>query len=395
MARRRAQASRAAGAITTSTIEEGMDNVLAVQSLGGNRKEKERFGDDSDESFKRYRGFVWVGVSVGQIVEIGYYMIVMGCILYASTQIVDGVMSPGDYGALLFYLKWIRGPARAMGLAWVEFQYHVAGLRRVFAMMDMAGEEDLGNKTLPRIERGVVLRDVGFVYPDGRRALSGINLDASIGQIVAIAGPTGAGKTTLASLVPRYRIATEGEVLIDGVNANDATLASLRGQVTYVFQETQLFSDSILDNIRFGKPDADQDEVERVARIAGAHHFIAALPDGYQTMLGTTNSKLSVGQKQRIAIARGMLRDSRILILDEPTSALDPQTEEYLVRSLREAARERLVIVIAHRLSTIAGADKIVFLEDGHILETGSHEQLMAVESGHYRRFVELQTVAA
>ena len=395
MARRRAQASRAAGAITTSTIEEGMDNVLAVQSLGGNRKEKERFGDDSDESFKRYRGFVWVGVSVGQIVEIGYYMIVMGCILYASTQIVDGVMSPGDYGALLFYLKWIRGPARAMGLAWVEFQYHVAGLRRVFAMMDMAGEEDLGNKTLPRIERGVVLRDVGFVYPDGRRALSGINLDASIGQIVAIAGPTGAGKTTLASLVPRYRIATEGEVLIDGVNANDATLASLRGQVTYVFQETQLFSDSILDNIRFGKPDADQDEVERVARIAGAHDFIAALPDGYQTMLGTTNSKLSVGQKQRIAIARGMLRDSRILILDEPTSALDPQTEEYLVRSLREAARERLVIVIAHRLSTIAGADKIVFLEDGHILETGSHEQLMAVESGHYRRFVELQTVAA
>ena len=395
MARRRAQASRAAGAITTSTIEEGMDNVLAVQSLGGNRKEKERFGDDSGESFKRYRGFVWVGVSVGQIVEIGYYMIVMGCILYASTQIIDGVMSPGDYGALLFYLKWIRGPARAMGLCWVEFQYHVAGLRRVFALMDMAGEEDLGRKTLRRIERGVVLRDAGFVYPDGRRALSGINLTADIGQIVAIAGPTGAGKTTLAGLIPRYRIATEGEVLIDGVNANDATLDSLRGQVTYVFQETQLFSDSILDNIRFGKPDADQDEVERVARIVGAHDFIAALPDGYRTVLGTTNSKLSVGQKQRIAIARGLLRDSRILILDEPTSALDPETEEYLVRSLQEAARDRLVIIIAHRLSTIACADKIVFLEDGKLLESGSHEELMALPDGHYRRFVELQTVAA
>ncbi len=395
MARRRAQASRAAGAIATSTIEEGMDNVLVVQSLGGNRKEKERFGDDSGESFKRYRGFVWIGVSVGQIVEIGYFMIVMGCILYATTQIVDGGMSPGDYGALLFYLKWIRGPARAMGLAWVELQYHASGLRRVFALMDMAAEEDLGSRKLPRIERGVALRNVGFVYPDGRRALAGINLTAAVGQIVAIAGPTGAGKTTLAGLIPRYRVATEGEVLIDGVNANDATLGSLRSQVTYVFQETQLFSESILDNIRFGKPVASPGEVERVARIAGAHDFIAALPDGYQTVLGSNSSKLSVGQKQRIAIARGLLRDSRILILDEPTSALDPETEEYLVRSLREAARDRLVIVIAHRLSTIAGADKIVFLEDGQLREIGSHAELMAQAGGHCRHFVELQTGAA
>ena len=236
---------------------------------------------------------------------------------------------------------------------------------------------------------------MGFVYPDGRRALSGINLDASVGQILAIAGPTGAGKTTLASLIPRYRIAAEGEVLIDGVNANEATLDSLRGQVTYVFQETQLFSDSIADNIRFGKPDASTEEVERVARIAGAHDFIAALPEGYDTRLGTSMSKLSVGQKQRLAIARGLLRDSRILILDEPTSALDPETEEYLVRSLQEAARDRLVIIIAHRLSTIACADKVVFLEDGRLRESGSHEELMALPDGHYRRFVELQTVAA
>ena len=395
MARRRSQASRAAGAITTSTIEEGMDNVLAVQSLGGNRKEQERFGEDSGESFKRYRGFVWVGISVGQIVEIGYYMIVMAVMLYASTQIIDGVMSPGDYGALAFFLKWTRGPARAMGLAWVELQYHAAGLRRVFSLMDMEGEADLGSSELPRIEEGIELQNVGFVYPDGRRALTDVSLSANVGEILAIAGPTGAGKTTLASLVPRYRVANEGEVLVDGVNVNEATLDSLRGQVTYVFQETQLFSDSILDNIRFGKPDASQEEVERVAQIAGAHEFISALPEGYQTVLGTTNSKLSVGQKQRIAIARGLLRDSRILILDEPTSALDPETEEYLVQSLREAARNRLVIVIAHRLSTIAGADKIVFLEDGEVREIGSHGELMALPDGHYRRFVELQTVVA
>ena len=281
-----------------------------------------------------------------------------------------------------------------MGLMWVELQYHAAGLRRVFALMDMPGEEDLGRQVLPRIDQGVEFRGVGLVYPDGRRALSGVSLTANVGQILAIAGPTGAGKTSLASLIPRYRVATEGEVLVDGVNVNDATLPSLRRQVAYVFQETQLFSDSILDNIRFGKPDASKEEVKRVARIAGAHDFISALPQGYDTRLGTSMSKLSVGQKQRIAIARGMIRDSRILILDEPTSALDPETEEYLVQSLKEAARDHLVIVIAHRLSTIAGADKIVFLEDGEVRETGSHEELLALPDGHYRRFVELQTVA-
>ena len=205
----------------------------------------------------------------------------------------------------------------------------------------MPAEEDLGSRTLPPIERDVRFRDVGLVYPDGRRALSGVNLDAEVGQILAIAGPTGAGKTSLASLIPRYRVATEGEVLVDGVDVTESTLDSLRGQVTYVFQETQLFSDSIADNIRFGKPEASDAEVEQVARTAGAHDFIAALPQGYDTKLGTTMSKLSVGQKQRIAIARGLLRDSRILILDEPTSALDPETEEYLVRSLKEAARDR------------------------------------------------------
>ena len=171
-------------------------------------------------------------------------------------------------------------------------------------------------------------------------------------------------------------------------------MASLRDQVTYVFQETQLFSDSIIENIRFGKPDASEAEVERVARIAGVHEFISSLPNGYETRLGTSMSKLSVGQKQRIAIARGLLRDSRILVLDEPTSALDPETEEYLVQSLKEAARDRLVIVIAHRLSTIAGADKIVFLEEGEVLETGSHQELSILEGGRYRRFVELQTQA-
>ena len=392
--RRRHQASRAAGTVVTGTIEEGMDNVLAVQSLGGNKKEKARFGADSEESFKRYRGTVLIGVIVANLGGLISSVVYVTVIVYITTQVIDAKMSPGDYGALLYYFLWMRGLAMVLAGFWIYLQSHVAGMRRVFALMDLPQEVDMGADTLPLIAEGVSFQNVGLVYPDGRRALGNIDLEARIGQIVAFVGPTGAGKTSLAYLIPRFHVATEGTVLIDGHDVRDLTMESLREQVTYVFQETQLFSDSILDNIRYGKPDADQQEVERVARIAGVHDFIASLPEGYHTKLGTTSAKLSVGQQQRISIARGLLRDSRILILDEPTSALDPETEQYLVQALHEAAKDRLVIIIAHRLSTIAHADQIVFLEDGQVLEQGSGEELMALERGHYRNFVELQTAS-
>ena len=394
--RRRGQAARAAGALTTSTIEEGMDNVLAVQSLGGNAEEKGRFDKDSSESFKRFRGvaLLWmiipqVGDTINAIAQTAFFVFLIGLI-------IDGALTAGDFGAMFVFWGFLRGPAMALGIFWIRFQDNVAGMRRVFAMMDLPAEADLGRTTLPPVADGVAMRGAGLVYPDGRRALDNVDLDARIGEIIAFVGPTGAGKTSLAYLIPRYRTASEGAVYVDGHDVNDLTLESLRSQVTYVFQETQLFSDSIGDNIRYGKPDAAQEEVERVARTAGIHDFIATLPDGYDTKLGgAAASKLSVGQKQRISIARGLLRDSRILILDEPTSALDPETERYLVQSLHEAAKDRLVIIIAHRLSTIAQANKIVFLDDGRVMEQGSHRELMAKADGHYRRFVELQTSAA
>jgi ABC-type multidrug transport system fused ATPase/permease subunit len=395
LVRRRAQSARAAGAVTTSTIEEGMDNVLAVQSLGGNKQEKARFDKDSGESFKRYRAvtLIWIivlnmGGFLAKAIEILF-------IVFVVTKVIDGTMTPGDLAALTVYLGYLRGPAMSLGILWLRLQDNVAGMRRVFAMLDIPAEDDLGSTELPSIGQGVTMQGAGLVYPDGRRALSDVNLEARVGEIVAFVGPTGAGKTSLAYLIPRFHQATEGEVRIDGHNINDVTLESLRSQITYVFQETQLFSDSILDNIRYGKPEADLDEVERVAKIAGIHDFIASLPDGYQTELGTAStSKLSVGQKQRISIARGLLRDSKILVLDEPTSALDPETEKYLVRALHEAAKDRLVIIIAHRLSTIAQADKIIFLEDGEIIEQGSHRELMARSNSHYRAFVTLQTTS-
>ena len=394
--RRRGQAARAAGALTTGTIEEGMDNVLAVQSLGGNEEEKGRFGRDSAESFRRQRrvNLMWmiipqVGDTINSVVQTFFFV-------FLVHLIIDGELSPGDFGAVFVFWGYMRGPASALAVLWIRFQDNVAGMRRVFAMMDLPAEADLGTTRLDHgIQQGVSMRGVGLVYPDGRRALEGIDLDANVGEIVAFVGPTGAGKTSLAYLIPRYHLATEGEVLVDGVPVNDVTLESLRSQITYVFQETQLFSDSIGDNIRYGKPDATDEEVERVARIAGIHDFIAQLPDGYDTKLGSASaSKLSVGQKQRISIARGLLRDARVLVLDEPTSALDPETEQYLVRSLHEAAKDRLVVIIAHRLSTIAHADKIVFLDGGRVMEQGSHAELMTRDGGHYRRFVELQTAA-
>ena len=392
--RRRGQAARAAGAITTATIEEGMDNVLAVQSLGGNVKEKKRFGDDSSESFFRHRMVSVLWILLGQLSSVFGHIVFVWFSFYIISQIIAGTLTVGDYAAIFTYYGYMIGPAMALGWLWIRFQDNVAAMRRVFALMDQEPEVYLGSAELAEVTQGIKFNSVGLVYPDGRRALRNLSFDASIGEIVAFVGPTGAGKTSLAYLVPRYHLVSEGEVLIDGVNVNEFDVSSLRDQITYVFQETQLFSYSIRDNIRFGNPEATQDEVDHVAHVAGIHDFIMSLPEQYDTRLGNTNAKISVGQKQRISIARGLLRPAKILILDEPTSALDPETEQYLVSSLHEAAKDRLVIIIAHRLSTIAHADKIIYLDEGEILEQGTHDELVVREGGAYRRFVELQTTA-
>ena len=391
VARRRSQASRAAGSNTTSNIEEGMSNVLAVQSLGGNKREGGRFRQASAESFKRFRTESIVILLYNQL----YYLsLMLGQVVFfivMAGSVIDGTFTAGDYFVVSAYFFQIYATVGAWGHMYTEWQRNIAGMRRVFFLMDLPVEKTYAGVEIPKISDGIVMANVGLTYPDGRRALRGVNMETHIGEIVAFVGPTGAGKTSLAYLVPAFLQPTEGKVSIDGIDLKDVSVDRLREQVSYVFQETQLFSDSILDNIRYGKKGASTAEVEQVARIAGAHDFIVALPDGYETDLGTVTSKLSVGQKQRIAIARGLLRDARILILDEPTSALDPETEAYLVDALHEAAKDKLVIIIAHRLSTIANADRIYFLQEGEIREAGSHEELMAMPDGNYRDYVRLQ----
>ena len=392
MLRRRAQAMLASQSAFTSNIEEGMDNMLAVQGLGARKTEHERFRQDSAESFKRIRYSGLAEGVVATLLEVASKFLEWGFTIFVVSWVVFGDLSAGDYVVVIGYFAAMREPAQGLAKIWIDIQTDAARARRVFAMLDLPPETETGGLALAPIEQGVSFRRAGFVYPDGRRALEDVTFDAHMGQIVAVVGPTGAGKTTLAYLIPRYHAASEGHVLIDGRDVDDVTTDSLRGQISYVFQETQTTVESIIENIRLGKPEATTEEVERAARTAGVHDFIVSLPDGYDTMLGTSSSKLSVGQKQRIGIARGLLKDSRILILDEPTSALDPETEEHLVNALYEAARDRIVIVIAHRLSTVAVADHVVFLDQGRIVEQGTHAELMAFEDGNYRRFVDLQT---
>lgn len=394
--RKRSDQSRGTGATTASTIEEGVTNILAVQSLGGADRERKRFDRDSWTSFGAFRGLVRAVIGIVVSGLLGTMVLIYFAFVYVTDRVIEGALSPGDFAVLMAYFGQISGAGWALGSLWINVQGQAAGLNRVFELMDQPSERDLPNaEPLPRIEHGIRIEGVEFRYPDGTVALEEVDLEAPVGKLTALVGPAGAGKTTLAYLIPRFLEPTRGRVLADDADLRAVTHESLRAQTAFVFQETVLFDASVAENIRTGKLDASDAEVQHAAELAGAHEFIQSLPEGYQTRLGRGGGKLSVGQKQRLSIARALVRDARVLILDEPTSALDPETERGLVRALSEASRERVVIVIAHRLSTIRAADQIAFVEAGRIIELGSHAELIARPGGAYRRFVDLQTRGA
>ena len=391
--RRVNQRSRASGTATTNAIEESISNIQAVQSLGGMAHEKDRIEDKSRESFRRYRHvrMVQIGVMiVNNILSIGLAVFVA---IYISDQIIDGTMSVGDFFVLFGLTRAIGGSALSLGTFWIRIQDHVAAVRRVFFFVDIDTEESQEvMPALAQVNRGVQFEHVDFSYPNGQRALHNIDVELNVGELIAVVGPTGAGKTSLAYLIPSFYQPTGGRVLIDGQDIASFSRESVRAQVTYVIQEHMLLSESIRSNLNLANPHASEEEMMVACRTAGAMEFIQTLPRGLDTVLGQSGDTLSVGQKQRLCIARGLIRDPKILILDEPTAALDPQTEIALVRALLQISRERLVIVIAHRLSTIRQADRIIFLEEGEIRDIGNHETLMSDPNGRYRRFVELQS---
>lgn len=396
MLRRRHLGARQAGAGATGSLEEGLHNMLAVQSLGAEDQEKDRFDEDSWSSFSEYRGVMAIGMGIFLLGAVPGVLI-LGFTLYSAIElVVHDRISAGDFGLLITYYIALVAASISLGGLWIRVQENAAGLHRVFFVMDLPSEEDPPDAVpCPPLVESARLEDVHYDYPDGTSALRGVDLELRVGKVTALVGPAGAGKSTLAYLFPRFVAPTQGRVTFDGADTAPMSLASLREQIAFVFQETQLFDDTVEANIRLGKPDATEAEIRRAAQTAGADEFIRALPKRYLTPLGRGGGRLSVGQRQRVAIARGLVRDSRLLILDEPTSALDPETEQNLVNSLREASRTRAVLVVAHRLSTIRKADEICFVQDGVIAERGSHAELMARPDGAYRRFVDLQSVNA
>lgn len=390
--RRTNQNKRAAGSATTNAMEESMSSIGAVQSLGAGEQETERFAARSRESFLRERYSIAVIIVAGAVAGAVGGIAAIYVTIIVSDRIIDGLMSVGDFAVLVGVYYQIAIPAGYFGAIWIKLQETVAAARRVFFFADYESEEiRVGGRRLPAVREGVRLEGVGFAYPNGHQALDGVNLDLRVGELIALVGPTGAGKTTLAYMIPALLRPTSGRVLVDGVNARDIDLDDLRHQVTYVFQEHLLLPESIRENLLLANPQASEERMSAALDTAGCMDFINDLPDGVDTVLGRSGDTLSVGQQQRLSIARGLVRDSRILILDEPTAALDPQTENQLVASLHAAAQHRLVVVIAHRLSTIRNADRIVFLEAGRIRDIGSHDELMADPESAYREFVELQ----
>jgi subfamily B ATP-binding cassette protein MsbA len=317
-----------------------------------------------------------------------------GALVYGSRQIASGRLTPGQFALFIGTLFLMYGPAKKLSRVNANLQQAVAASERIFDMLDTHTEvgEAPDARPLPAFHSQIEFRGVGFGYDDGlSRILHEVTFTVRAGQMVAIVGRSGAGKTTLVNLLPRFYDVSAGEILIDGVDIRDVTLASLRGQVGIVTQDTVLFDDSIASNIAYGSPDTTRERIEAAARAANAHEFIIALPDGYDTMIGERGQRLSGGQRQRLAIARALLKNAPILVLDEATSALDTESEILVQDALANLMLNRTSFVIAHRLSTIRRADAIFVLEHGTVVEKGRHEELLARPDGVYASLYQLQ----
>jgi ATP-binding cassette subfamily B multidrug efflux pump len=297
-----------------------------------------------------------------------------------------GVISLGTIFAFIQYVQRFNQPIQQIALLWTNIQSAVAGGERIFGLLDLEPElvDQQHAVELPPIVGRVVFDDVHAEYLPGRPVLKGVTFTAEPGQMVAIVGPTGAGKTTIVNLIPRFYDISGGRMTIDGHDVRGVTAPSLRRQIAVVLQDPFLFADTVMNNIRYGRLEATDEEVRAIAQLVSAHDFIERLPSGYQTLLGERGSGLSQGQRQLIAIARAALADPRILILDEATSSVDTRTERLIQRAFDYLLAGRTSFVIAHRLSTIRNADLVLMVQDGQITERGTHDQLLALRGAYY-----------
>ncbi len=374
---------------------ETFGGIRVVRTFSRSRSESGRFVREGD-FLVRQQLFTWWWT---RIIETIWDVIVplasTGLLLYGGYQILAGELTLGDLMMFLVYLTMLLDPLATIAASAVTFQNNLAGLDRVLDVLETDAELPQRERVIrlgrDQVAGAVSFRDVSFAYPGSdEEVLRGVSLDIAPGETVALVGRSGAGKTTLTNLVARFYDPSSGSLYLDGLDLRDIELASYRRLLGIVEQDVFLFDGTIRENIAYARRRAGMEEVVMAAEAAAADEFIRQLPHGYDTMIGERGVKLSGGQRQRLAIARAILADPRILILDEATSNLDSESEQLIQRSLAELLQDRTAIVIAHRLSTIVGADKIIVLEGGRVVEVGNHEDLLG-RGGRYRDLVHLQ----
>jgi subfamily B ATP-binding cassette protein MsbA len=394
--RRISKEAQDALAHVSAIAEEALAGVRIVKSFAREPYEVARYGDGVEQLFGIAIRRARVRAIIGPIIGLLAFSSIALVLWFGSREVIAGRLTPGQLVSFLFYTMMIASPIAAFTGLYSQLQQALGASERVFDLLDTPPEmQDAADALpLPPIRGAVRFEGVSFDYADNdasREVLQEINLAARPGQVVALVGPSGAGKTTLVNLIPRFYDPTAGRVLIDDCDIRQVQIRSLREQIGIVPQETALFSGSVRENIAYGKLDASPAEIEAAARAANAHDFITELPQGYETLVGERGVKLSGGQRQRVAIARALLKNPRILILDEATSSLDSESEQAVQEALERLMADRTTFVIAHRLSTITRADWIAVLDRGRVVEQGAHADLLAREGGLYRRMVALQ----
>ncbi len=377
----------------TAVLEEMLYGIRIIKAFNLTKVGSKRFEKENHANFETGLKTVQVQATMTPTLEL---LLVIGfsiVLWFGGKEVINGNLSPGELVAFFGYVALLSTPVTSISRIVGSLEQAFAAGDRVFELLDVQPSiRDLpGAPEIGDITGQVSFRNVSFYYPgENKLVLDQVNLEVSPGEVVAVVGPSGAGKTTLVNLIPRFYDSTEGQVLVDGIDVRTVTQESLREKIGIVPQETILFGVSIRDNIRYGRLDATAEEVEEAAQLANAHQFIAELPDGYETILGDKGLGLSGGQRQRVAIARAVLRDPKILILDEATSALDTESERLVQDALNRLMHNRTTFVIAHRLSTIINANRIIVLQDGQIQELGTHEELLA-QGGLYHKLYEMQ----